>query len=76
MVCVNQPPFFKRPLAVRRIEYRPPPGMKELTQNQIDKAILALKEAYRKGDILEMKREGADTLAIVRITRKVEERAQ
>lgn len=50
--------------------------MKELTQNQIDKAILALKEAYRKGDILEMKREGADTLAIVRITRKVEDRAQ
>ena len=50
------------------------PIMKEIRQEQIDRAIEALKEAYRKGDILEMKREGADTLAIVRITRKVEDR--
>ena len=47
---------------------------KELTQEQINRAIDALKEAYRKGDILEMKREGAESLAIVRISRKVEDR--
>ena len=73
MVYGNCNPFLETPTRTGD-RVRVIPNMKEIRQEQIDRAIEALKEAYRKGDILEMKREGADTLAIVRITRKVEDR--
>ena len=70
MICVKQPPFFKRPLAVRRIEYRPPPVMKKIDIREYPELIDAINDGLNKNDDLNIKNEPKG-ITLVRQSRKV-----